>query len=54
MSVELLFLFAFAMLAAVLGQVGVAGVALANMVCIVTLALFFVAVRVRGVRKPVV
>lgn len=54
MSLELLILFAIAMLAAALGQLGIAGAAAANAVCAVSLAIFLVALPLRGVRKPVV
>lgn len=54
MSVDMLLMFAVAMLALVLGQLGVAGAAFANIVCAVSLAVFFFAARLRGIRKPVV
>ncbi len=54
MSLELLALFVGAMLAAILGHVGFFAASPANVVSGVCLAVFVLAARFQGVRKPVI
>lgn len=54
MSIQLLSLFAVAMLAAVLGKLAVGTAGMANLVCLCGLMLFAILTRIQGIRKPVV
>lgn len=54
MSIELILIFAAAVLSALLGQTVASAASVANTVALSLLALFAVVLRWQGVRKPVV